>query len=60
MSETQPDHTPDDPTGKQLRDARRHAHGVQKDSKPGEGGDTKARKGKGEKTGRKGKSDPTP
>lgn len=51
MSETQPDPaaddtTPDTPTGKQSRDARRHAHGVQRDSTPDEGGDKKARKGR--------------
>ena len=60
MSQTQSDPMPDAPTGKQLRDARRHAHGVQKDSKPDESGDKKARKGKGDKKGRKGKGDPKP
>lgn len=45
MSQDQPDPTPDTPTGKQIRDARRHAHGVQKDS-PDQGGDKKGRKGK--------------
>ena len=53
MSDTQPDPTPDGPTpgaptGKQLRDARRHAHGVQKHHKPEAGGDKKGRKGKGD------------
>ena len=60
MSQTQPDPTPDTPTGKQRRDARRHAHRVQKDSKPDEGGDKKARKGRGDKKGRKGKRHPKP
>ncbi|MDP3713749.1 MAG: hypothetical protein Q8R60_14840 [Mycobacteriales bacterium] len=59
MSETHPDQSPD-PTGKQLRDARRHAHGVQKDSKPEGGGSKKDRKGMRDKKGRKGKGDPKP
>lgn len=58
MSESQPDPTPgdptpDDPTAKQVRDARRHAHGVQKDNEPDGGGSKKARNS--EKKGRKGK-----
>lgn len=59
MSETQPDRAPD-PTGKQLRDARRHAHGVHKDSKPEAGGDKKDRKGMRDKKGRKDKGHPKP
>lgn len=55
MSEQQPD-----PTAKELRDARRHAHGVQKHSKPEAGGDKKDRKGLRDKKGRKGKGDPKP
>lgn len=60
MSETQPDPTPGVPTRRQLRDARRHAHRVQKNSRPAEGDTKKDRKGKGDKKGRKGKSDPKP
>ena len=60
MNQIQPDPGPDEPTGKQLRDARRHAHGVQKNSKPEPGDDKKARKGKGDKKGRKGKGDKKP
>ena len=60
MSEAQPDPTSGKPTGKQLRDARRHAHGVQKSSTPDGGGDKKGRKGMRDKKGRKGKGDPKP
>lgn len=54
MSEPAPD-----PTGKELRDARRHAHAAQKAS-PDEGGDKKSRKGRGDKKARKGKQDRRP
>jgi hypothetical protein len=54
MSDIQPPLTPDRPTRKQLRDARRKAHGVQKQSRFGKGGDNKGKKGK------KGKGDRKP
>ena len=37
------------PTSKQLRDARRQAHEVQKNSKKDKGGDKKGKKGKGDR-----------
>lgn len=49
MSENQPE-----PSDKELRDARRHAHGVQKNSRSDGGDDKKGRKGKGDKKGRTG------
>ena len=47
MSDDQPD--PTAPTSKQLRDARREAHGAQKKSTSDKGGDKKSKKGKGQR-----------
>lgn len=41
MTDKQPEPTPGSPTSKELRDARRQAHGAQKNSRSDKGGDKK-------------------